>query len=313
MTTVLLLLLTSVTGGDVLAADPRAITVTAVGPLRPYMDMIGLRPHRDFPYDANGIVLVPYGGTRGNQYNPVTVAQQALGYYHEMSFGRIGASLKAADRADFFNHVEWLVKNQEPDGRWLYHFPMAGMPLPWQSAMAEGQAMSVLIRAHRMKPDARYLSAIRRARSTFERFWDRNGVATAQPVGTKSYVTYEEYMAPYSLHTLNGWIFAMVGLYEDWVYLKDPMAQSDLYRPDRGLAALRALLPYYDTGKWSTYNLLRLTGATRGTLAHRHYHELHVKQLTWLTKVTGDPFWDGYAQRWTRYLEACTLTNTCPV
>jgi heparosan-N-sulfate-glucuronate 5-epimerase len=293
------------------AADRQPI-VASRGPIAPYMGQRDLSPDRTLHKDAHGVVMASYGGSIGHQYNPVTIAQAAIGYYNGLKYGHLTAAQRTADKAAFFIQVEWLVGKQKPDGRWLYTFPFGGQPIPWASAMAQGQAMSALIRANSLRPDARYTTAIAKSRATFGRVWALGGVSTWQAVGTKKYLVYEEYMAPYSPHTLNGWIFAMVGLHETWTYLKDPKAKALLFGPDRGIAALRTLLPYYDTGSWSTYNLKQLTGVARGTMAKRLYHEVHIKQLRWFAKVTNDSFFEVYADRFQGYLTACLAAGTCP-
>ena len=279
--------------------------------IAPFMDGRTM-PNRSLAKDAKGVVLASYGGTLGNQYNPVTISQAAITYYYAAVQGTESKSAKQADRAALFVQADWLVAHQDPGGRWLYRFPFGGQPVPWASAMAQGLGISALIRAHAIRADPRYMRAIRKARATFDRDWSRDGVGSWQKVGTKKYLVYEEYMAPYSRHTLNGWMFAMAGLYEAWTYLGDQKAKSALDRADRGYAALRALLPYYDTGSWSTYNLERMDAKVNGWRAKRHYHELHIRQLRWFAKITNDAFFESYANRFLGYSTACLAKGTCP-
>ena len=49
-----------------------------------------------------------------------------------------------------------------------------------------------------------------------------------------------------------------------------------------------------------------------GSRAKRTYHEIHIRQLRWYAKVTGDPFFAGYADRFQRYLDACIAASNCP-
>jgi len=276
-----------------------------------YMDLRTL-PNRSALTDGRGVVLYDYGGSLGVQYNPVAISQAAISYYNAAVLSDEPPAARIADRARLRAQAEWLVSHQDSSGRWLYKFAFGGQPVPWVSAMAQGQAMSALIRANAIQPDARYLRAIAKARSSLHRVWSLGGVGEWTTLGTKKYFVLEEYMRPYSPRTLNGWMFSMAGLYEAMVYLGDKQAEDDLKNPDRGFAALKALLPYYDTGKWSTYNLKTFDKQQNGTGARRHYHELHIRQLRWMTKVTNDPFYRTVADRWQRYLDACDATATCP-
>jgi hypothetical protein len=272
----------------------------------------GWQPNDAAPKDSAGVVMVDYGGSVGRQYNPVTIGQAALRYYDRWQFGTGTDDQKAADRTAFFAQVGWLVANQTTDGLWLYHFHWGSQVLPWWSGMAEGLAISGLLRAYSVTGDVSYLPVIARARATFERTQSMRGVATTATVSGKGYVIYQEYMPGYNQNVLNGWMYALVGLYEDAVYLADPMAAFDVAAADRGFAAVAALLPLYDTGSWSYYNLNAFTGTRRGPTASRAYHVVHIGELRFLGGVTGNPILLKYAGRFQSYLDTCSSRGTCP-
>ena len=299
-------------GPGVAPADARTTPTAGTRQvIAPFMDTRAM-PNRSLPKDARGVVLTNYGGTLGIQYNPVSIAQAAITYYYAAVHSSESLAEKDADRKSLLAQAEWLVTHQDSSGRWLYKFAWLGQPVPWVSAMAQGLGISALIRANAVRPDDRYLRAIAKARGSFHRDWSLGGVGSWVTLGAKKYLVYEEYMRPYSPRTLNGWLFAMAGLYEAQVYLGDAGARYELENPDRGYAALKALLPFYDTGDWSTYNLKRFDAEQNGTLAKRNYHELHIRQLRWLARVTNDPFYRTYSDRFLRYLDACLAAKTCP-
>ena len=68
---------------------------------------------------------------------------------------------------------------------------------------------------------------------------------------------------------LNGWIFALYGLYDLTIADDSQDAQEAL---DATLSALLARLQMYDAQFWSFYD-------TSGTLASPFYHRLHIAQL----------------------------------
>lgn len=272
----------------------------------------GWQPNDAAPKDANGVVLVDYGGSLGRQYNPEQVAAAALGYYDRWQFGSGSTAQKDADQTAFFVQINWLTANQAADGRWLYHFAWGTQQVPWWSGMAEGVAMSALIRAYALTGDTRYATAVARARTTFERPRERSGVTSAIAVGGRTYLVYEEYLPGYQSRVLNGWMFGIIGLYEDAAFLGDPMAWFDVLAADRGVNAVAALLPYYDAGWWSYYNLDTLTGSPRGPLASRTYHSIHIGELRYLAAGTGLQKLASYAARFQNYLNACSAAGTCP-
>jgi hypothetical protein len=256
------------------------------------------------PKDLDGVVMVNYRAPIGLQYNPVTVAQAALGYFDRWHSGNDSPAEADSDRMSFFAQVNWLVSHQTPDGRWLYAFAFAAEPVPWWSAMAEGLGISVMLRAYSVTRDGAYLTVLERAKSTFDRSIADLGVTSTLVVSGRQLIVYQEYLPGYEDNVLNGWVFALAGLYECATYLGDSTCSYDLTAADRGLAAVRALLPYYDTGSWSLYSLDSLGSSTRGARASVSYHRLHIRQLRWLYSITGDPVMREYADRFQFYLDS---------
>jgi heparosan-N-sulfate-glucuronate 5-epimerase len=242
--------------------------------------------------DTAGIAMASYPW--GDEYNPVTIAQVAVSNYSEWL-----TTHEPARWATFIRHVEWLVANQTADGLWLYRFPFGGQPVPWWSAMAQGQAISALARAYRVTGDARYASAAARSLITFSRLQSDRGV-TAVDAG---YRWYEEYMPPYSAHTLNGFMFALVGLWEYAVTFGD--ATSSRLFSD-GIRTLQDELHRFDTGSWSCYSLPDLTRCHRASDA---YHRLHIGQLRYLHQLTGIQTFASFAARWQGYLTGRTAAT----
>ena len=165
----------------------------------------------DVQLDADEIPQVQRGDDY--VYNPVTISQYGL---QEFSYNAAGqgpehltAALKAAD---------WLVAHQQPSsGAWTYDydFSVAGMGVtlhaPWISAMAQGQAMSLLTRAWRSTGDARYLTAADAALAPFRLSVAAGGVVTSF-LGDAAHPYYEEYPTEPASLTLNGFMFSLFGL-----------------------------------------------------------------------------------------------------
>lgn len=262
--------------------------------------------------DASGVVVYDYGGKIGVQYTPTAVAEAALCDYDRWLVDR-DTKLKNSDWAAFMTQIHWLLANQLPDGRWLFHFQWGRTPVPWWSAMTDGLAISAFVRAYALTGDPAELTAITRARTTYERDQKTdNGTASPVKIGSKTYYVYEEYPPGYSVgNVLNGWMFSLVGLYEDETYLHDKTASTLLRGPDRGLAAVKALLPYYDTGNWTRYSTQPVSPRI-GTRDSLGYHTLVIGQLWYMAKISGDTFFSKWARKWQGYLDKCHAAGHCP-
>jgi heparosan-N-sulfate-glucuronate 5-epimerase len=270
-------------------------------------------PHSSAPKDANGVVLQTYKAPLGRQYSPTGISQAALGYYDRWLVDT-DPKLKASDKAAFLVQISWLLANQTSDGRWLFTFKWGHMPAPWWSAMTDGLAMSALLRAYSMTGNQACIDAVERARTVFERSQAKSqGVARSVAVGSKTYVVYQEYLRSYGApNVLNGWIFSLVGLYETATYLHDSRASADVWGPDRGFAAVKALLPYYDTGTWTHYYITAPGTDQHGVWETVSYHDLVIGQLRYLATITGDAYFTRYADRFKGYLDACEAAKQCP-
>src|SRR5215472_8505857 len=111
------------------------------------------------PCDRSGIPLLNYRGKIGLQYNPIAIAQYGLGNYN--LFRRTG---DISRRNKFLNAANWLVSNQEPNAEgflvWHHQFDWeyrARLKAPWYSGLAQGQAISLLVRVYQDTGDEQYL------------------------------------------------------------------------------------------------------------------------------------------------------------
>lgn len=229
--------------------------------------------------------------SEGLQLLPVTVTQMALGHYD------CWLEDQAADREDIIRRcADWLTEQHGPcagklDG-WSYGFDHGrlGIKAPFISAMGQGQGISLLVRAHKIVGDDRYLDMARTALEPFFHGLEEGGVTAHLPEG----VYFEEYPCrPYS-HILNGHIFALWGVHDFGVYTED----TDIRQlAQAGAETLAKLLPRYDVGYWSRYGLYP---HPRPNVASPFYHELHIAQLRALHALYGNALFAEYADRWER-------------
>jgi len=166
------------------------------------------------------------------------------------------------------------------------------------SAMSQGQAMSVLVRAHRATGDQRYLDAAMACVGPFERTMDDDGVS-ARPAGGG--VWFEEDTRRPPRHILNGMIFALWGL-DDLAHATVAPAAGRLYAS--GLETLGERISRYDNGSWSLYDV---PDDARPYIASMRYHELHTAQLEALAAGTEVEAFRQIAERFSLYAASLPL------
>lgn len=245
-------------------------------------------------FDSAEIPLLDYQGVIGRQYNPIAIAQYGLGNYN--LYLRNGDPER---RRKFLLVAEWLIDNMERNDAglsvWMHHFDWdyrQRLCSPWYSGLAQGQGISVLLRANRETGDKKYLEAARDAFEAFKIDIANGGVTYRDQNGN---IWFEEYIVNPPTHILNGFIWGSWGVYDYAIASGDAEAKS-LWAS--ALDTLRSELHRFDTGFWSLYEL---SGTLLPMLASPFYHSLHITQLRVLHTLTGDPIFSDFAERWENY------------
>jgi heparosan-N-sulfate-glucuronate 5-epimerase len=245
-------------------------------------------------YDNNGIPMLDYRGALGLQYNPIAISQYGLGNYNLCC-----RSGEPSCRSKFLKTADWLVEHFEATpygtGVWYHHFDWEyrdTLRAPWHSALAQGQGISLLVRAHKETGDDRYLAAATEAFHSFEKDVRDGGVTYTDDEG---YVWLEEYIVFPPTHILNGFIWASWGVYDYFLATGEAQAHN-LF--NQCIRTLLANLYRYDMGFWSLYEQ---SGTRLKMIASPFYHHLHIIQLLILYRLTGEVLFHRYAMRWEKY------------
>ncbi|KAG7315153.1 hypothetical protein KOW79_021241 [Hemibagrus wyckioides] len=211
-----------------------------------------------------------------------------------------------AHMAAFFAASDWLVKNQDERGGWpimvTRKLGEGFRPLEpgWYSAMAQGQAMSTLVRAYLLTKDETYLKAALRATGPYKVPSEKHGV---KAVFMNKYDWYEEYPTTPSSFVLNGFIYSLIGLYDlaQTASERDGREAARLYA--KGMESLKAMVPLYDTGSGTIYDLRHFMLGTAPNLARWDYHTTHINQLQLLASIDDSPIFRDVAKRWKSYMK----------
>lgn len=232
--------------------------------------------------DENGIPInIVSSGEK--VYSLVTIMQYALGCYDlyllENDVGYQVRFLKLAD---------YILEHQEVSGKWDARASI-GSSKGNSSCMAQGQGCSILLRAYQVTNDSRYFQAARKAISFMLLPSEQGGTAVYQGDA----ISFEKYPPQEGVisSVLNGWIFALFGLYE-YVLCTDSEKHRSIL--ERSCRTLESKLPLYDRKFWSNYDLT-------GTIASPAYHSVHISLLSVLTDLTGSQTMQSYAKRFESY------------
>lgn len=179
--------------------------------------------------------------------------------------------------------ANWAVDNQQEDGSWVT-FSCEKPNHPY-SSMAQGEGISMLLRAFLVSKNEQYLRATHKAKDFM-----------LKPLlcgGTTSYLGEDVILHEYTDETpvLNGWIFSLWGLFDYYKFTKSEIILDILKKT---LRTLSNTLPEYDLGYWSNYDLgKRITSP--------FYHKLHIAQLATMYDLFGDDIYKEYSEKWEKY------------
>lgn len=239
------------------------------------------------PFDGAGIVMVNYGGSIGIQYNPTTIAQYGLSLWNDyLDTGNLTSKTK------FLLMADWLNTNIDSAGGYPYNFPIPryGLLPGWISAIAQGQAMSVLVRAYSITFNSAYLNSATRAKDRMLLPVASGGTFAQDPEGE---AWLEEYPSVPASNVYNGFIFAVIGLYDYSITVPSDKGARVSY-----VSFARSIdraIGYYDTGTWLLYDR-RFSEPVQA-----NYITIQKNQMNHLFLITGDQFYKNMAIKWSAY------------
>lgn len=209
-------------------------------------------------------------------YFPVAIFQYGLGLYDLYLKTNAEKYLKK-----FLICANWALDNIDEKGRWNNFFFYT--PRTPYGAMAQGEGVSVLLRAYKETGDDKYLNTAKKAIDFM--------ILPLEEGGTTKYENDSAYLMEYTFKgmVLNGAIFAWWGLYDFVTTIKDKGEYKDIL--NKTLDSLVKILPQFKCRYWSMYSL-------DGLIASPFYHNLHVAQMEAMYELTHITIFNEYASRW---------------
>ena len=263
---------------------------------------------------------------------PITIALYGLEQYSKLSdykynqkSGYVKGDKVSSDFINSFkNVVEWVLNNQDADsGAWniSFEYEFAGgrcgpaIDAPWPSSLAQGYCLSVLARASFLEEEfttgemKKFAELSKRALAPF-RLDSNSGGFVTYFTDRISLPFYEEYPTLFPSRVLNGFMFSLLGLYDCYTVF-DLKEAKTLF--DEGMVTLMHVLPYYDLGNRSAYDLSHLNYSSSRehfapNPARSGYHHTHLKLLYALNSVSHFSM-EELISRWSMYLDGESLRN----
>jgi len=259
---------------------------------------------KSFVLDEKGIPVTPTYidvKEKSHVYFPITIGQYGLAVFHTYLRTR-----SESDRSRFLRIADWFYDNRIEDDRlgtyWLtdVSLPAYRNPGPWQSAFVQGRGISVLLRGYQLTGNSPYLDVAQGALKPFLHLVSEGGVTSSTEWGP----FYEEYTSGVPTLVLNGMIFSLCGVHDFVRVFPENRLSRRIF--DDGIQTLKNILPEYDLGYWSRYNLCTADWYPKIDPATVAYHHLHITQLKMLYRLTGEEVFEEYADR---FAAQCTFSN----
>lgn len=207
------------------------------------------------------------------------------------NFGKVNALWQSKKTATLRTLVDQLLPLAANRGGWPafeYYFRFGGGKPPWTSSISQGTAVQALTRAGQLLGDPNLTGFAFQALGAFEQP-PPAGVRQDTPTGP----FYLIYSFNPKLLVINAHLQALAGLFDAAQVTGDPRPLGLFQQGD---AEARAVLPSYDTGKWSMYDTSHESDL--------NYHDLVTTFLQNLCKRTATPIYCDTAARFKTYRKA---------
>ena len=214
----------------------------------------------------------------GERYFPIEIFQYGLAAYDLFLLNNSEEMLSKA-----ISCADWTVDNQNQDGGWDT-FGYLDKTAPF-SAMAQGEGVSLLLRVYKQTNKKEYIQAAQNAIRFMITPIEQGGTAKYD----KDNVLFYEYTNKPLV--LNGWIFALWGLWDACQVFQEEHLKEVL---DKTLHSLEKKLADDDLGYWSKYD-------EKKKIASPFYHKLHIAQLRVMYDLTDKEVFLAYAEKWDGY------------
>ncbi len=251
-------------------------------------------------FDENGIPInKTYIDVTDKEYVyfPISIGQMGLSVWHTYL-----TTQQDEDASRFLKFADWFMEHAEMDdklgARWMTDvaLPAYKNPGPWQSAFSQSRGISILLRAYQLTHNDEYRDMAEQALIPYAISVAEGGVTSYTEWGP----FYEEYTSEVPTLVLNGMIFALCGVQDYRRVFPEHDLASRLY--DEAIKTLVTIMPQYDLGYWSRYNICEADWYADIDPATILYQKLHITQMRMMHKLSGEATFKKYEEIFTKQI-----------
>jgi len=239
--------------------------------------------------DENGIPHTNHSNRKN--YAPVLIIQYALMCYDLYLSGEN----KEENRANVLRIMNWLDENSEVFKDAIIWRSIANdqydLPEGWVSGMYQGQAISLYLRAYQLFEDEKYLDTALKVFNSFKYDYSEGGF---KRIDKHNCIWFEEYPTPKPSYVLNGFIYAIWGIYDLYRVTKNQEAK-ELW--DSCVNTLEVNLHKYDVWYWSVYDQLK-----EQLVSYYYQKNVHIPIMQVMYGLTEKEIFNKYAIKWEKNL-----------
>jgi hypothetical protein len=239
--------------------------------------------------DEKGIPYMPKGDKR--YYSIVLIIQYGLmhiDFFHSKNEKKY---LEVTEKC-----MNWLEENKvvfKDTVVWRSEYNQQyNLPNGWVSGMYQGQAISLYLRYYQLTGDKKYLDTAEIVYKSFKYTYEEGGFKRYDKLGC---IWYEEYTTEKPSFVLNGFIYAMLGLYDLYRVTGRQDVKEDW---DNCVNTLLKNLQKYDVWYWSVYDQLK-----EQLVSYYYQKNVHIPLMQIMYGITKDETFNSYAIKWQRNLD----------
>lgn len=268
--------------------------VFAISPLtgneHPYNPMYSIPPVTTaYLFDSLGVPALKIGGV--NYYHPVHMSQYAFKLLDWFSVSNDSSYFENAQRVlarlkgTSVSKDSCVLFPNQYDFR-VHRSPNELMEAGWVSAMSQGQALSLFCWMYEHTNDPNLLTWADKIYNSYYRIKGNGTEDWVSCIDENGNIWMEEYPSDIPCFTLNGKIFALIGLYDYYMLTGDQEAKKMLMA---GITTIKANVNRFRRVDQASLYCIKHNKSYDG------YHQTHINLLRTLNKITGDAFFEDVA------------------